>query len=249
MTDSDTLDQSAGAIAGAPAPAPASRWEDFVDIFYAPSAVYARREHSGFGIPMLIVTVLSGLIMLAMFNALAPIFDAEFARGAAAAIKQGATEQQMAAGRKFGEVVVKVMSFIGPPILMFLSGLFLWLFGKIFGARQTLNAAIMVAAYANVPRLIGTLLGGVQALLTDPANLTSRYSVTLSAARFMDPATASPVLLAVAGRLDLFTLWTTVLLAIGLAVTGKISRGKALAAAFLVWVLGALPELMSALRQ
>jgi hypothetical protein len=249
MTDSNTLDESGGATAAAPAPAPASRWEDFIDIFYAPSAVYARRENSGFGIPMLIVTVLSGVIMLAMFNALAPIFDAEFARGAAAAMKQGATAEQMAAGRKFGEVIVKVMAFIGPPILMFLTGLFLWLFGKTFGARQTLNAAIMVAAYANVPRLIGTLLGGVQALLSDPANLTSRYSITLSAARFMDPATTPPLLLALAGRLDLFTLWTTVLLGIGLAVTGKIPRSKALVAAFLVWVLGALPDIMSAMRQ
>ena len=30
----------------------ASRWEDFIDIFYAPSSVFARRATSGFLLPM-----------------------------------------------------------------------------------------------------------------------------------------------------------------------------------------------------
>jgi hypothetical protein len=51
------------------------------------------------------------------------------------------------------------------------------------------------------------------------------------------------------GRLDVFTLWVTVLIAIGLAVTGKISRGKAAVAAAIVWVIGALPTIAAALRQ
>jgi len=50
------------------------------------------------------------------------------------------------------------------------------------------------------------------------------------------------------GRIDVFTIWVTVLVAIGLAVTGKISRGKAAIAAAIVWLVGALPTLASALR-
>ncbi|HET9682570.1 MAG TPA: hypothetical protein VFP15_00585, partial [Gemmatimonadaceae bacterium] len=58
----------------APAPAkPASRWEDFIDIFYAPSSVYERRARSGFGIPMLVITVLIGLIFIANSSAMQPI--------------------------------------------------------------------------------------------------------------------------------------------------------------------------------
>ena len=35
-------------------PSPQSRfvWEDFIDIFYAPSQVFARREHGSFWIPL-----------------------------------------------------------------------------------------------------------------------------------------------------------------------------------------------------
>ena len=67
---------------------PASRWEDFIDIFYAPSSVYARRANSGFGIPMLVVTVLVGAIFLANSGVMQPIMDAEFARQTAAMMRK-----------------------------------------------------------------------------------------------------------------------------------------------------------------
>ena len=73
-------------------------------------------------------------------------------------------------------------------------------------------------------------------------------SVTLGVGRFLDPDVASPLLLAIVGRLDVFTIWVTVLLAIGLSVTGNISRQKAAIAAVVVWMLGALPLLLTALQ-
>jgi len=56
-------------------------------------------------------------------------------------------------------------------------------------------------------------------------------------------------LLGLVGRIDVFTIWVTILLAIGLAVTGKIPRSRAAIAGVLMWVLGALPTLAGALRQ
>ena len=99
----------------------------------------------------------------------------------------------------------------------------------------------MVTAYAYTIRVVEVVLNGVQALLMDPASMTSRFKLTLGVARFLDPDTASPVLLAIVGRLDVFTLWLTLLLAIGLAVTGKISREKGLIGGAILWMAGALP--------
>jgi hypothetical protein len=231
------------------APDSASRWEDFVDIFHAPAQVFARRAHAGFGIPMLVVTVVGAAIFFATYNATAPAFDADIARSMAAAAKQGATAEQLSAGSGVATVFVKVMAVIGPPIAIFMTGLLLWLAGKVVGAKQTLNAAILVAAFANVPRLLGALLGGVVALLADASTLTSRHALGFGPARFMDADASSPVLLVLASRLDLFTLWATLLLAIGLAVTGKVSRQQGAIAAALVWLVGMLPELSGALRQ
>jgi hypothetical protein len=235
----------------APTPVkPASRWEDFIDIFYAPSSVYARRANSGFGIPMLVVTVLIGVIFLANSGVMQPIMDAEFARGTAAAMKKNPqlTPEMMAKGRAIGETFAKIGAFIFVPIAMFLTGLVLWIVGKFFDAKQTLAAAIMVAAYAYVPRILENILNGVQGLLMDPASLDGRYRLSLGVGRFLDPNTTSPMLLALLGRVDVFTIWVTVLLAIGLAVTGKIPRSKAAIAAVLVWIIGALPAVLGAAR-
>jgi hypothetical protein len=55
-------------------------------------------------------------------------------------------------------------------------------------------------------------------------------------------------LIAVVGRLDLYTLWITVLIAIGLSVTGRIPLGRAAIVAAIVWFLGGLPTILQALR-
>ena len=236
----------------APAPAkPASRWEDFIDIFYAPSSVYERRARSGFGIPMLVVTVLVGVIALANMGVMQPIMDAEFTRATAAAMKKNPqlTADMMEKGRAIGETLAKIGAFIYMPIAMFLTGLALWVVGKFFDAKESLAAAIMVASYAYVPRILENVLNGVQGLLMDPAKLDGRYRLSLGLGRFLDPNTASPMLLALLGRVDLFTIWVTVLLAIGLSVTGRVPRSRAAMAAVLVWIVGALPALLGAARQ
>ena len=245
------LPTSSPAPAGATTPATsASWWEDFIDIFYAPSQVFARRENSGFGIPMLVVTLLLALIAIANSGVMQPIMDAEFARATAAAMKKNpqVTAEMMAKGRSFGEVIAKYGAFVFVPVGIFLTGLVLWVVGKFFDAKQTLGAAIMVASYAFVPRIIEGVLNGVQGLLLDPATLNGRFRLSLGLGRFLDPDTASPVMLALLGRVDVFTIWVTVLLVIGLAVTGKIPRSRAAIAGVFVWVIGALPALLGALR-
>lgn len=230
--------------------APADRWEDFIDIFHAPSQVFARRERAGFGIPMLVVTVVLALIATANSGVLQPIMDAEFTRGTAAAMRQNPqlTPEMMQKGRAFSEAIAKYGAVVFVPVGIFLTGLALWLCGKLVEATEPLSAAVMVAAYAFLPRILEGILVGVQGLIVDPASLTGRFQLSLGLGRFLDPDTASPVLLALLGRVDLFTIWVTVLLAIGLSVTGRIPRSRAAMAAALVWVLGALPQLMGALR-
>jgi len=248
---SDLSASAPGDGLAAPAPAkPASRWEDFIDIFYAPSSVYAHRAHSGFGIPMLVVTVLIGVLFIANSGVMQPIMDAEFSRSMALAMKKNPqiTAEMMQKGRAISETFAKIGAFIFVPIAIFLTGLVLWVVGKFVDAKESLAAAIMVAAYAYVPRILENILNGVQGLLMDPASLDGRYRLSLGVGRFLDPNTASPMMLALLGRVDVFTIWVTVLLAIGLSVTGRIPRSKAALAAVIVWVIGALPAVLGAAR-
>ncbi len=73
------------------APAAAPRvgiWEDFIDIFYAPSAVFRRRENGNVFIPLAVVTIACGVLFYLNSGALQPMFDAEFDRSMAIAMRQ-----------------------------------------------------------------------------------------------------------------------------------------------------------------
>jgi hypothetical protein len=229
---------------------PASLWEDFIDIFVSPSEVFERRRDSGFFVALIVFTVVSVVIYLIGRSVLQPIFDAEFARGVAAAVRKNPqiNADQMAAGqgmaKKFTPIIIAFGSFFGPLIV----GVVLWIVSKFVGARETIGAACMIATYAFFPRILGSLLGVVQAFVMDPSKLNGQYRITLSLARFLDPDKASPILVALLARIDLFTIWVTILLAIGLAIVARISRSRAAVAAIIVWVLGSLPALLGAIR-
>lgn len=229
-------------------PEKASLLDDFMDIFYSPSAVFARRANSGFWIPMLIVTVLLGAIFMANRDLIDPIMEAEVARSMAKSARS-LTPDQVAAGRKIVGTFATVGAFVGTPIAIFLIGLVMWMVGKFVDAKQSLNAAIVVATFSYVPRVVEGIVSRIQGLFIDPASLNSRYSLSLGVGRFLDPDTTSPILFGLVGRIDLFTIWITVLIAIGIAVTGKVSRARASIVAAVVWLVGALPSVAGALRQ
>ena len=109
-------------------------------------------------------------------------------------------------------------------------------------------AALMIATYSEVPRLVQLLTNAAQGLVMSPEKLNSLNSVGFNLARFMDPDNTSQVIIALASRVDLFTIWVTVLLAIGIHVVGKIPKQQAAIAAAITWVVGALPALLGALR-
>jgi hypothetical protein len=56
------------------------------------------------------------------------------------------------------------------------------------------------------------------------------------------------VLTAVLGRFDLFTLWSTLLIGIGVMVTARATRQQAWITAGGVWLIALIPTLWGALR-
>jgi hypothetical protein len=234
-------------------PVPAKRaglWEDFIDIFISPSEVFERRRDANFFPALLVFVVLSTAIFFIARPVLESVFDAEFARSAAAAMRKNPaiTQDQMDKGRAMAQKFQIVGLVLGAFFLPMIVGCVLWIAGKLVSAKENIGQACMIATYAMFPRIIEGLVNAVQGFTLDPATLNGRYRLTLGLGRFLDPDTASPVLLAVIGRIDIFTIWVTILLGIGLAVVARIPRARAFAAAAVVWVIGMLPGLWGAIR-
>jgi hypothetical protein len=228
-----------------PAPTSVPKWEDFLEIFTSPSAVFERRKDDPYVfLPLVVVTVVVGIIMFGTADLMQPIWDAEFSRNMAKAQAEnpGMTAEQMEMGRGMARTMSKFGGFIIIPVAILLTGLITWLAGKIISAKTGLASAMMIAAFAYVPKIIGTVIGAVQGAMMDPSALTSQFSIHVGPARFFDVATTSLSLLTAMGRLELFTIWSTVIIAIGLKVCGKLDWTKAALGGFLVWAIaGAWP--------
>jgi hypothetical protein len=95
--------------------------------------------------------------------------------------------------------------------------------------------------------IVEQLVNAAQAVVLPDGAITSRYSVSLGPARFLDP-TASPMTLALLGHIDVFTIWTAVLVAIGLKVVARASTAQAAVAAAAVWLIGLLPGVIGAVQ-
>jgi hypothetical protein len=153
------------------------------------------------------------------------------------------TPEQLEMARSIGSRFAPVMVLVGLPIAVFVVAAVIWLSGRLVGGRLSYPQAAAISTFAFFPRLVESIVSGAQALLMDEGKLTSRFSVSLGIGRFLDPAQTNAMLLALLGRLDLFTLWVTALIVVGLKQMTGITTGKAVAGAGLVWLIGALPVL------
>lgn len=219
--------------------------EDFIDIFYAPASVYARRIASSFWVHFLIVAVIFGAFAYANRAVFEQIFVVEYERGAAEAMRENPqlTAQSMEQGRNFMMGIMGFLQYLGVPLAILLTSIVVWISARIVGAKISYGQSAMIMTLAYVPRIVQQLLVTIQSLLIDVGTITSMHTLSFSPARFMDPGTTDRLLMNIVGRFDLFTIWVTILIGIGIAVMGKVPRSKAAIAAVIVFVVGSLPML------
>ena len=230
-------------------PKTSSLFEDIVEIFVSPAQVFARRKGRGFWLALLIYTVIIAALAIGTKPLMQPVYDAVWQQSAAQIARQNPeiTPEQLEKGRAFQDKFAIVGVVIFTPIIVLVTGLLLWIVGKLFDADEPLGDAMMVSTFSFLPKILAVVAAALIAMYVDPSTITSQFSVTLGPGRLIDSA-AQPVLAAIVGRLDIFTIWVTVLLAVGLHVTGKVPKGKAAIAAIIVWILGALPGLYGAMK-
>jgi hypothetical protein len=221
------------------APMP-SFWEDVIDIFVSPAGVFRRRANDSFWKPFLFVLVAISIVFIATYDTtMQPIMEAEMSRRLAASSQKLTPEQQAAAANitvKFAKVIFPV----GIAFALTILGFGTWIVSKFFGAATTVGQAFLVASWSYFPRVLGTIAGSAQGLFMDPSKLTSAQAISLSPARFMDVDASNPLVYQLVARFDITILWETLLLGIGIYITGKISKNAAIGFAVVIWLLGSL---------
>ena len=238
------------AVSAAPAPERASFAEDFLDVFYAPSAVFARRRDASPWPALLVVTGLFAISWYIFMTMLKPVFDAQMAAAMARQLSEMTPEQaaqvQRMQGGTFGSVMMMISGVTFVPLTVLVLGLVTWMVARLLDAQQSLRAAFLVVTFSLMPRIVGNIATALQALVVDVTTMTNQFQATLSPARFVDTAATAPAVIAMLSRFDPFILWSYALIAIGLRVTGRISTAKAATGAAILWLLGAVPTILGA---
>lgn len=237
-----------------PAPAvtnDASVMDDILEIFYAPSRVFARRrDNPKFWAAFFILSILFAIGMWVMMRNYADVLDIQIRRQMDA---QMAKNPQMTAemaekGRHMGQMFAPIGAVLVGVISTLILGLGVWLVGKLFDSKADLRHGMMIATFASFPKILDLIIGAVLALVMGTGGITNMMASGPSLARFA-PSTVSPAMLALLSRFSIGTIWATILIAIGLHVAGRMLKGRAYAAAIVLWLIGTGLAAFSAMRQ
>jgi len=128
--------------------------------------------------------------------------------------------------------VTYVVPLIGLIVYAIFAGVLLATVKVTTSAKVTFGGLFALIVYTRLPEAVKALL----TILSLQAGVSSdsfdiKNPVATNAAYFLDPA-GSPVLRALLSSLDVFTIWTLILTAIGVACVSQIKRGTAFAIVF-----------------
>ena len=226
-----------------------SVFEDVLEVLWAPAKVIDRSRANGVGMYILMLTAITLVIVLATKGLIQPYIDAnlDVQMQQMAARGKPMPAEALAAAQKFA-----VYGFIATGVLMIpigavITGLLIFVGGKVVSARSTFGQAMLIATLASVTRVLSFIATAVQGALADPQSIRSFSDASLGAARFVDPVATSPALMAILANLDIFNLWQFVIMAIGISVVGRVERSAGFVGALVGWGLGVALTVVPAL--
>jgi Yip1 domain len=191
----------------------------------------------------LLVTVVLVTVITAMVSArldLAQVIRHQLAAsGSQPSLEQ--IDQSIERVKKLQPYLALFQGLVATPAVYLLGALLLWVGFKMLGSDMSYKASFATCLYGMLP------LGLVQALLAIPV-IWNRASFTQDEARsgsFLAsnlaawaPEGVGAVARTLLGSVDLFSIWTIVLLVIGYRVVARVSRAAAIGVVLGIWLLG-----------
>lgn len=123
-----------------------------------------------------------------------------------------------------------------PIILLIVAGFGLIVLNGFFGEKARFKEVFSATCYAYLPHIVGAVMAIAVMFFADPDAFIPQNPAPTNPGFFMDPATSSHAVYALASSLDIFTLWFLALLAIGLS---KVLQKKAKTGSIFMTFLGA----------
>lgn len=164
------------------------------------------------------------------------IRDAIEERGANLTEAQIEQQLQMAETFKWAGTFSQIV--IQPLVYLIMAGVFLVVF-RLMGSELDFRQSLSVSVHGMMPFAVATLLTAPIVLSREELSMqevqNSRFLFSNLAA--FAPEEASKALMALLSSVDLFSIWSVALLAIGFQVVGRVSKATALGVVLGLWTV------------
>ena len=212
-------------------------------VFYEPGKVFADvAEKPRWGIAPILVSILIGLAFVYAISTRVgweqTVRQALANNPRMADLPADQREKAIATGAKIGSIAGWIGAALGVPFsVLIIAGVLTGLFNGLLGTELKFAQTFAITAYALVVRALLAVLMILILYLKPPEEFNIQVS-PFSPAAYMNRLENPKWLMSLAGSLDLFTLWSIVLLAIGFSVAAKkLSFSKSLTAIAIPWLL------------
>lgn len=231
------------------APSFGNVFEDILEVLWAPSTVFERSKYRTFGKYMLVLVVVALVITVISTMLTGPWIDGMFdlSMKQAAASGQVVPPERLPMARKVFTGVLYFAPLVVVVVAGFGGGLALLMSSKLVGVGLSYGQAVLIALFASVPRILGQLAVGIQGAVLNGEQARSLYDLSIGPARFQDPAKATPGFMQALAGVDLFNLWQLLILTVGVAVIGRVSKSTGFVAGLVAWAIGTAVNIVPAL--
>lgn len=227
-------------VGPAPTAAKLNSFQRIVGVFFTPTETFediARKPD--FLVPIIIlvlITFVSTIVVIPHLD-----FDAVVAQQTEMMKKQNPnmTDADMERVGRMTRTFGKMAGYVSP--LLILIGLLviavvLWGAVRLMGGQGDFGQALSTTIYAWFPRmLLGGIIGMVIVMMRGMVDPTQMAAVVKTSPAFLVDMKEQPILFALLSSLDIFVIWTCILLTIGFSVLSKLSRAKTATIIFSLW--------------
>ncbi|HEY7616641.1 MAG TPA: YIP1 family protein [Terriglobales bacterium] len=224
-------------IAQPPAPeVPLSETQRLLNVFVAPSKTFTDlRRNASWWVPWLLTSVLSVLYVFVVDRQIGfeQVTKTEIARSPRADQFDKLPADQQARQIQLSTTITRYISYCSPIFglvgLLLVAVVLMVTFNVGAGGGVPFKTSMAISAYGGLPNIIGVLLGIISLFAgVDPQGFNIRYPAATNPAYFMSP-TDHRFLYGMASALDIFVIWSIVLMGIGFACNSKVKRPSAIA--------------------
>jgi len=227
-----------------------SQIERVTNIFTAPSKTFqdVKRGNKSWWMPFLIVSIVGYIFFAAVYTrvGMQQVVDNSIRMDPKAEERMAKMPADQRAVADKISVGITEGFFVATPAIVLLAGavisLVLWpTINFVFAGKATYGSVFAVWMFSTLPSIVKTLLGTVVLYAgTAPESFNVKNFAPTNLGAFMNPIEANKALYTLASSLDVVSIWSMVVLSIGLATVAGVKRNSGYIAVFGWWIITVL---------